>query len=153
MEASAAPWAELRSETDRFAVALPGTPSETSEQHATLAGRVSSRAYAGRDGEAEYRVEVHRIPRVARFLLSEAALLERARDDLVEAEGGELLASATESVAGRPGSAVAYRAAEGRRGAARLVLVGRRLYVLAVLWPAAGPRADLARFFGSFEAW
>lgn len=143
-------WVPVRSDADRFAVALPGRAYEEADTHWTLAGPVRSRTWATR-GADDCWVSVHRMPVLARSFTSEAGLLARAGRGLVEDDGGEELGVAPALLAGRPARAVAWRSRDGRTGNARLVLVEDRLFVLATL--RSGDGFDLERFFGSFEVW
>ena len=78
--AGAAPaggWLPLRSDVDRFAVALPGVATEEVDTHWTLAGRVHSKTWETR-GADDYWVSVHRLPVLARTFISEEGLVARA---------------------------------------------------------------------------
>jgi hypothetical protein len=86
------------------------------------------------------------------WLQTEASLLARAERDFSADEGARDLTSRSLPQAGHPGRRIAYTAGDGRTGRAWLVLVGRRLYLLAALLPSG--RAEQAeRFFDSFEVW
>jgi hypothetical protein len=150
--AHSADWIAFRSEPARFAVELPQAPVEARSSSLTAAGRVRTSEFTSRDGAAEFRIEVHELPALATWLQSEASLLARAERDFAADEGARDLVSRARPRAGHPGRHLAYTAGDGRAGRAWLVLVDRRLYLLAALEPSA--RAEQAeRFFVSFETW
>lgn len=142
-------WRELRSESEGFAVALPGSPAESRTSHWTALGPVHVRAWESVHGEGSLRIEAHQLPRLARSLLSDDALLRRAAGGLVEDVGGSERENLAARVSGWPARSVRWSAGE-RGGAARLVLSERRLYVLIAEQtdPAAAER-----FFASLEIW
>jgi hypothetical protein len=145
-------WVGFRSEPARFAVELPQAPVETRSSTLTVAGRVRTSEFTSRAGAAEFRVEVHELPALAAWLQSDAALLERAERDFAADEGARDLSTRQLPRDGRPGRRLAYTAGDGRAGRAWLLLVERRLYLLAALLPSA--RVEQAeRFFDSFEVW
>ena len=151
--AGAAPaggWLPLRSDVDRFAVALPGVATEEVDTHWTLAGRVHSKTWETR-GADDYWVSVHRLPVLARTFISEEGLVARAGEAMVADRGGMELSAAPARLAGHPARALTWRSRDGRAGNARLVLVEDRLFVLATLRSSEG--GELERFFGSFEVW
>ncbi len=149
-------WEPFRSEVGRFAVRLPGPPEQRRDSHATLAGRVESAEYRVDDGSLELRVELHDVPAVAGWLLSDGALLARAQQDLLADDRAREARDESAEVQGHPARRVRYRlgGGDGRDGRALLVLVGARLYILAALHPPhVEADAALDRFFGSFEVW
>ncbi len=149
-------WLHFRSERGRFAVQLPGSPEEIRDTRATLGGIVHRSEYRARRGATEFRVEHHDLPWLAQVLLSDQALLKRAKNGLVSEEHGLELSSAVVSVQGYPAREVSFRvrAEQDLAGDGLFVLVGRRLYVLVTLGPQAERDASaLDRFFGSFEVW
>lgn len=154
--ASPADGPAFRSESGRFSVRFPGTPRHTTRSHTTPVGRVASGEYLVEQGELELRVELHDVPAIAGFLLSDRALLERAERDLLSDEGAREHRGAAAEVQGHPAREVVYRlpAGDGRAGRALLVLVGARLYILAALHPAgSADESALDGFFESFEVW
>ena len=134
-----------------FAVALPGEPERESTSHLTLAGRVRSEVVIAFAGSAEFRVEVHDLPVLARWFVSDTGLLERAAAGLLEDEEA-LRSSATDGrEAGHPARTVTYEDAEGRPGEARIVFAAGRLYVRVAQWPPGDRElAGRVRFFDSF---
>lgn len=147
-------WREFRSDADRFAVLLPGPPVHTVSSRLTAVGRLRSDEFRSMWGEAEFRVEVHEVPVVARWLMSDASLLERAAGDLLEDEEARDVRIDDDADGDPPERRAAYRVPDGRAGEVRLVLVRERLYILAALWPLAAAEGEgRRRFFSSFEVW
>ncbi len=149
-------WEPFRSEAGRFAVRLPAPPEQSRTSHGTLAGRVESAEFRVEAGAIELRVELHDVPAVASFLLSDGALLARAQHDLLTDERALEHRDFAATFQGHPAREVRYRLAdgEGRDGRALLVLVGSRLYIAAALHPPGAASAPaVERFFDSFEVW
>jgi hypothetical protein len=147
-------WAAYRSQAGRFSVRLPEPPSEQTSARFTLGGRVHSAVYRVHLARAELRVEHHDMPRAALWLFSPDWMLDRALDDfLADEEGSDILAEAA-TRQGYPARELSYRTVddgEPREGRALLVLVDRRLYVLASLRSPAISEAWLEPFFRSFQ--
>jgi hypothetical protein len=145
-------WLTYRDSDRRFAVALPESPVRTRTSQLTPVGRVHTDLLVSFHEGAEFRVEVHGIPAVARWIVSDQGLLERAADDLLENEGAAYAEASAEPVGQRPGRVVVYRDASGRPGEARFTLADGRLFVLSVLWALSDrDRAGRERFFDSFR--
>ena len=144
-------WLAYQDPDHSFVVDLPETPARTRTSQWTVVGRVHTELLVSFREGAEFRVEVHGIPAVARWIVSEQGLLERAAADLLEGEGAQGAVETSEPAGGRPGRRVVYRDAAGRPGEARFILADGRLYLLSVLWPLSDrERAGRERFFGSF---
>jgi hypothetical protein len=149
-------WERFRSEAGRFAVDLPAAPRITHARQRSLVGTIESAEYLAESGALELRVEHHDVPAVAAFFVSEAGMLERAQDDLVEGEEARLLTATETRIGDRLVREVRYRlrAEGGRDGRARFQHVGGRLYVQAALFPPeAAESPALERFFSSLEVW
>ncbi|MEE2678049.1 MAG: hypothetical protein VX546_05675 [Myxococcota bacterium] len=143
-------WLPVGSEAHGFVALLPGSATEAEETHWTLAGPVHSRSWEFR-GTETYRVEVHRLPRLARAFTSEAGLLAQAGRAVVADAAGEELGVGASQLAGRPAREITWRNGDGRLGKARLLLVDDRLFVVQTVH--TGGEAGEERFFASFEAW
>jgi hypothetical protein len=135
---------------------MPARPELVASSRFTVAGPVRSVEYRVSDGATQLRVEHHDLPRLAGLFIGDDALLDRAAGDLVADEGGVDPRVAGASVNGYSAREVSYRLGEGAgvAGDALLVLVGRRVYVLATLYPdeVAGAAAS-RRFLRSFQVW
>jgi len=144
-------WRTYRDPEQRFIVELPESPVATRDSQLTPVGRVRTELLVSFREGAEFRMEVHGIPAVALWIVSEQGLLDRAADDLLENEGATHSVESAEPKGHRPGRRVSYQDASGRPGEARFTLAHGRLYVLSVLWALSGrARAGRERFFDSF---
>ena len=149
--ASPPSWLTYRDPELGFSVDLPGDPVRTRSSQLTPAGRVRSDVMVAFLGGTEFRIEVHEIPLLARWLVSEEGLLERAAADLLHDEGAASAQQTPERFGEHAGRRVVYTDRGGRPGEGWFVLAGGRLFLMAVLWPLDdAARPGRARFFDSF---
>ena len=80
-------WRSYRDGEAGFAVQLPGPPTRARTSQLTVAGRIPTETVTAFGAQTEFRVEVHGIPGLARWILSERRLLERAAADFLADEG------------------------------------------------------------------
>ena len=145
-----------RSEAGRFSVELPAeSPSirELNESKFSITDNdVRHTVFA--EG-AEFAVEIHDIPRVAKFLLTSRYVLERSTKGMLEDIGAREIDSAEASLQGLPAREVAFEIPDREfTGRLLLVLAGRRLYLVSVRHPQSiDPPAAAAPFFESFSFW
>lgn len=135
-----------------FRAVFPEAPRFDAKQQTTLLGTLHTRSWEVDHGALRLRVERHDLPALAARVLGGEWLLERAERDLL----ADLAARAVETEAApwgeHPGRRLRYEPGDrpGEREEARLVLAGRRLYV--VFARGAGEDAVLAeRFARSVE--
>jgi hypothetical protein len=145
-----------RSEAGRFSVELPAeSPSirELNESKFSITDNdVRHTVFA--EG-AEFAVEIHDIPRVAKFLLTSRYVLERSTKSMLEDIGAREIDSVEASLQGLPAREVAFEIPDREfTGRLLLVLAGRRLYLVSVRHPQSiAPPAAVAPFFESFSFW
>lgn len=149
-------WRSFRSPESRFSVSVPSAPEVTTKTHPTIVGPVRETRYAAGFGETVVAIELHELPRIAVFLLPTGAILDRAREELVKATGGRVIASRDATHRGHSARELTYEIPQQPilKERALLVLVEHRLYIAFATWPEgsqAGPAA--ARVFESFEIW
>jgi len=145
------PWRAYRAPEAGFAIELPDSPVRTRSSQLTPVGRVRTEVWVAFLEGTEFRVEVHDIPAVARWVVSERGLLERAVADLLSDEGASRGVESAERVGGHAARRVVYTDRGARPGEGLFVLADGRLFLMAVLWPRdAGERPGRERFFGSF---
>jgi hypothetical protein len=149
-----ADWRLYESQRGRFRIFFPGEPLVTHAAHRTVVGKVHTQRYQVRHLDAEFTVEINDLPGVAAFLLSDAAILDRAADGLLDDIEARELASSPVTRQGYPGRRVRYEILGGRHWVeeALLLLADTRLYiVMAGHRRETGEVPPTARFFESFE--
>jgi len=136
-----------------FRIEVPGTPRRESEQRFTPVGSVRETKYWLEVDGAELAVETHDVPPLAAALMSDATILDQARDGVVDNEGGELIQTRALTVQGAPAREFTYRypGEPVRLERVLTVLMGSRIYLITgtCAEPAAHPA--VARFFASFR--
>jgi hypothetical protein len=156
MRATAGERFAYRSETGRFSIDLPEQPPLVRELTGAKFSITDNDALHTVFSEgAEFAVEIHDIPRVAKFLLTSHYVLERSVKGMFEDMGAREVESAEISIQGQPAREVVFeipdRAFTGRL---LLVLAGRRLYMVTVQHPrSVDPPDAIAPFFESFSFW
>ncbi len=144
-------WLTFRDPDAGFVIDLPESPVRTRSSQLTPAGRVHTDLIVAFLQQTEFRVEVHGIPAVARWIVSEQGLLQRAARDLLSDEGATNAEQSSVQAGEHAARRVVYRDAAGRPGEALLILADGRLYLLSILWPLDDrERAGRERFFDSF---
>jgi len=135
-----------------FRAVFPEAPHYEAKRETTLLGALHTRSWEVDHGALLLRVERHDLPALALRILAPESVLARAERGLL----ADLAARAVESEAapwGRhPGRRLRYEPGDrpGEREEARIVLAGRRLYV--VFARGAGKLAEEAqRFAASVE--
>ena len=146
-----------RSDTGRFRVDFPGKSDPTvivleGDNFAMTKNNIN---YSIVSDGIEFSVEIHDIPRVARFMLGSDYIL----DESVSAKLADMSAREVDVVAtsfqGEPAREVVF-AADNQSFAGRmlLVLADRRIYLVGVLHPPSRDTREVsARFFESFSFW
>jgi hypothetical protein len=156
MRATAGESFAYRSEAGRFSVDLPAEPPSvrelTGSKFSITDNNVLHTVVA--DG-AEFAIEIHDIPRIAKLLMTSRYILDRSVAGMLEDIGAREVDSAEASFQGEPAREVAYeipdRAFTGRL---LLVLAERRLYLVSVQHPRTiDPPGSVAPFFESFSFW
>jgi hypothetical protein len=156
MRATANDLVVYQPEAGRFRVDLPGEPPSvrdlTGSKFSVTSNDVQYIAFAG---DTEFAVEIHDIPRVARFLLSSDYILERAVRGMLKDIGGREVDSVEVSLQGEPAREVRFEIPDRElTGRLLLVLAERRLYLVTVQYPQSiDPPSAIARFFESFSFW
>ncbi len=156
MDAAAGDLHPYRSETGRFSVDFPGGLPSIRE----LAGSKFSitdndvRHTVFAEG-AEFAVEIHDIPRVAKLLLTSHYILELSVKGMLEDIGAREVDSAEVSLQGEPAREVAFEIPDREfTGRLLLVLAGRRLYIVSVRHPQSiDPPSSIAPFLDRFSFW
>jgi len=104
---------------------------------------------------AEFAIETHDIPRVAKFLLTNRYILDRSVESMLEDIGAREIDSAEISFLGQSAREVEFEDSDQKfAGRLLLVLAGRRLYMVTVQHPpSVDPPRFAAPFFASFSFW
>jgi hypothetical protein len=156
MRATADDLVAYRPEAGRFSVDLPGeSPSVrelTGPKFSITSNDVQHTALVG---DAEFAVEIHDIPSVAKFLLTSDYILERAVRGMLDDIGGRAIDSVEVSLQGEPAREVRYEIPDREfTGRLLLVLAERRLYLVSVQHPQSiDPPSSITPFFESFSFW
>jgi hypothetical protein len=145
-------WVPFSPPDGGFSVELPGTPRTERDAHLTPLGSVRETKHWLRVDGAELSVETHDIPILAAAMMSDAMLLDRARDGVIENEGGTPLASRDVTFQGAPAREFTYRypGEPARLERALTVLVGSRIYLLTGTGANPVAHPGVRRFFDSF---
>lgn len=149
-------WAPYESQSGRFRVLLPAPPVPTSGQYKSPAGSVPEVGIETQTTDVMLKVEHHDLPLLACVLLPDQRILEFATRGLLDDRHGRLEGEERSFFQGHPGRSLRYARTDlgDRPEQARLVLVGRRLYIaVARAEGASDSREQIARFFDSFEFW
>jgi hypothetical protein len=140
----------------RFAAVFPAEPLHESAGRETWAGRMEEGSFELEDVGLRLRVEFHDVPRVATAMMSSRAILDLAKDGVVDDMKAHDVSVQAVSLHGHPGLALRYEPGSqpGALEEARVFLVGSRLYVAFARADARGPAHEAAsRFLASFDAW
>lgn len=145
-------WVPFSSPEGRFAVAFPSAPLPTESSLETAGGPVTLHTHTATGPDAAYVVAWADYPPEALDKDLER-MFDRTRDGLVVNLQGKVVADEKLEIQGRPGRALTLRVAgTDTILKARLVMVDRRLYQVAVVDSEGRVDAsDTARFFDSFE--
>jgi len=149
-------WTLYESQTGRFRVLLPAPPRPTSGVFKSRAGSVLELGVETESAGLVLKVEHHDLPRLAYLLLPDQRILEFAASGLLDDRHGRLESEAPIQLKGRPGRMLRYARTDlgDCPEEARLVLVGRRLYIALARGDGAhDAHEQIARFFDSFEFW
>lgn len=147
-----ASWLTFRDAEAGFTVDFPEWPVRTRSSQLTVAGRIHLEVLVAFLDRTEFRVERVDVPAVARWMLSEQGLLERAIDDQLSDEGAVEVRELPERFGDHPARRATYTDERGRPGEVRFVLAGRRLILMAILWPEGDTeRVGRERFFASLS--
>jgi hypothetical protein len=156
LDAAAGDFRPYRSESGRFSVDFPGGhPSIrelTGSKFSITDNDVRHTVFA--EG-AEFAVEIHDIPRVAKLLLTNHYILERSVKGMLEDIGARELNSTEFSLQGEPAREVSFENPDREfTGRLLLVLAGRRLYLVTVRHPQSiDPPDSIAPFLERFSFW
>jgi len=156
LHAEGVAWRPYESPSGRFRVLLPASPLPTSGVFETRAGSIRELGVEVETAGLSLKIEHHDLPRLACLFLSDERILDFAASGLLDDRHGRLESAEPALVQGHPGRTLRYSRTDlgNRLEQARLVLVGNRLYiVLARADNASDSRAQIARFFNSFEIW
>jgi hypothetical protein len=147
-----ASWLTFRDAEAGFAVDFPASPVRTRSSQLTVAGRIHLDVLVAFLDRTEFRVERVDVPAVARWMLSEQGLLERALGDQLSDEGAVSVREMPERFGDHPARRATYTDDHGRPGEVRFILAGHRLVLMAILWPEGDiDRAGRERFFASLS--
>lgn len=149
---AAPPWRTFSPERGRFEVELPGEPTEETAKEITPVGPIRGRSWWVDRGPLAFGVELRELPRIALALLSPNRIFDQAKARMLENDGGREIAYMPMDMDGAPGREVVYQTGDGR-GHARLLLVGRRLYIVKAATPDDRADGAVERFFRSFKVW
>lgn len=143
---------EFISKEGNFAVKLPGTPKHETRTAKTMWGSVPLQVETARRGPVEFVAMYNDMPRMFGPWSSDAEWLGGAVGGAVEELGGTLKDRRDIRVHDHPGLEVvidvpASKIPGGGRYEGRMIVVGQRLYRLAVVGPASQFPVESAREF------
>ena len=135
-----------------FRATFPEAPRFEEHADATLLGTLRTRSWDVDRGALRLRVERHDLPALAATLLSADLLLGRAERGLLEDLAARDVEAEVAPWGTHPGRRLRYEPGDrpGEREEARLVLAGRRMYVVFARG-AGDDRAAAERFAASVE--
>ena len=145
-----------RSEAGRFSIDLPAEPPSVRELSGSRFSITDNNVLHTVFAEgAEFSIEIHDIPRIAKLLLSSRYILDRSVAGMLEDIGAREVDSAEASFQGKPAREVVFEIPERAfTGRSLLVLAERRLYLVSVQHPRSiPPPGSIAPFFESFSFW
>lgn len=146
-------WQIFESAEGRFRVYMPGEPEKTVGERSTAVGSLDETRYEAMEGEAFYLVEVRDMPRIASWLMTDEALIDRSAEGLIDFAEGANVQKKRVTRDGHPALELSldanYRAGYVER--ALVILAGRRLYVVIAGAPRDTVDKDLGTFVDSFE--
>ena len=152
-------WQVFESSEGQFRVYMPSKPQFTVGKRSTIVGSLDENRYeavkeAGK-GEAFYLVEVRDLPRVASWVMSDDGLLDSSAESLIDYAKAQNIKRERITEDGHPGITLAFDAGNhpGFFEHAKILLVGRRLYVVISGGPATAPDLYMKTFIDSFEFW
>lgn len=150
--ASAETWQRFAPQGGGFSIELPGEPRFERDDRFTPVGSVVETKYWLAVEGAELAVETHDIPTLAAAMMSDALLLDQARDGVIGNEGGTAITSRDLEFEGAPARAFTYRypGEPVRLERVLTVLVGARIYLLTGTGADPFTHPAVARFFDSF---
>ena len=147
-------WTRFTSETGRFSVLVPGEPSLLERKTTTIIGTLNEWKYLVPLADGAFSVGFHDLPPIAMLLAPTRVVLSRTRDQILTGTEGTEISFVEYDFDGHPGRILAYEAenSEYRYEEVRMILVGRRLYLLTAGRPALeADRSLMDRFFDSFR--
>ena len=147
------PWLRMESKGGRFAVSMPGRPTDSTKHVNASYGPVEVHISAVSLGDTAFVVMYSDYPSEYLKAQDSKAILDDARDGAVANTQGTLLSELLITRDGNPGRDIKISVAEGKATSQdRLVLVGRRLYQLIVVTTVSRSNSPaIERFRDSFE--
>jgi hypothetical protein len=145
-----------RSEVGRFSVAFPAESPSVRELDGSKLSVTDNDAYHWVDHDgAEFAVEIHDIPRIAKLVLTSHYILDRTVDGKLEDIGAREIDSAETVFQGKPAREVDFEIPDQKFvGKLLFVLAERRLYLVSVQHPQPlDPLDSIPGFFESFSFW
>jgi hypothetical protein len=145
-----------RSEAGRFSVAFPAGSPSVQELNGSKLSMTDNDAYHSVDHDgAEFAVEIHDIPRLAKLVLTSHFILDRTVEGKLEDIGAREVDSVETVLQGKPAREVDFEIPDQKFvGKLLFVLAERRLYLVSVQHPQPlDPLDSIPGFFESFSFW
>ena len=139
-------WKKFSSDAGRFAVLLPGKPTEETETEKTEDGTTVHHTFSLATETGAFVMMYSDFPEDITKIKADFLLDEACKG--LSIGGDQLLSQRRISLGAYPGREIEYKTQDGITGKARIFLVGQRLYQLHIAFPQAG---DTKKFFDSFE--
>lgn len=146
-------WQKLEPDSATFQIELPGTPEYSQQVHSTWVGSIVEQRWALERPDVHLEVLRYELPFVPTLILSDASLIRRARDSLLEDRSARQLSWEPMQISDHPGWTLRFEGPDSGASTeeARFLLAGRALYILDASTKASGGETPAARFFNSFR--
>lgn len=145
-------WVAFRSDAGRFAVSIPGQPTESQSEQSTPIGSITNYSFGVKVGTQSYSVNYSDIPPIAMQFAGADAIIGSAKGSLLKDTSGQEVSFTDFTVSGNPGKRLVY-AIEGSQpsyGETYFVILSDRLFVVNATVPK-GSEALAEKFLSSFQ--
>ncbi|MBF2097709.1 MAG: hypothetical protein IGQ88_04950 [Gloeomargaritaceae cyanobacterium C42_A2020_066] len=145
-------WVVFRSDAGRFAVSMPGQPTESQSQQATPIGPITNYGFGIKVDTQSYSVNYSDIPPIAMQFAGADTIIGDAKGSLLKDTNGQEVSFTDVTVSGNPGKRLVY-AIEGSQpsyGETYFLIVNNRLFVVNATVPK-GSEALAEKFLSSFQ--
>jgi len=149
-------WQVFTPEDLSFRVELPASPTTERKERWFPVSRFVSTVYKARRGQNVFGVNHTDIPGAILFVVRKKTILETTRKGFLESSGAREISFTPTQVDGRPAGELVYSIpATGerpkQRGTARMLFVGKRLFIFYTELAGSTPEEESLRYFASIR--